>query len=265
MYRERRAQSFGPLIYSLCLMFLLSLPLVSRAQANPMQNENVVRGNDKYQQLCAICHGTDARGGSGSGLVDSSLVRHDVDGNLLAPVIQEGRPDKGMPAYPTLSSSQISDIVAFLHARVEVTNSVESSGPVGGYQLKRLLTGDIEAGKQFFNGKGGCAACHSPAKDLAGIAGKYSPVELESRFLYPPDDLRTATVSLPNGEKMTGKLLHLDAFYVSIADKAGWYHSWPIGAVRVEVNDPLKGHLELLGKYKDKDIHDVFAYLETLK
>ena len=265
MHREREAQSFRTHIYCLGLISLLLLSFGACAQSNPMQNEDVKRGNDKFQQSCAICHGTDARGGSGSSLVDSSLVRHDVNGNLLAPVIQEGRPDKGMPAYPTLSPSQISDIVAFLHARVEVTNSVESSGPVGGYQLKRLLTGSTEAGKRYFNGEGKCSTCHSPTKDLAGIASKYSPVELESRFLYPPDDLRTATVSLSDGKKMTGKLLHLDAFYVSIVDKAGWYHSWPINKVKVQVNDPLKGHLELLGKYKDKDIHDVFAYLETLK
>ena len=173
MHHERKAQSFRPFIHPLYLVLVLFLSVGARAQSDPMQNENVKRGNDKFQQSCAICHGTDARGGSGSSLVDSSLVRHDVNGNLLAPVIQEGRPDKGMPAYPTLSQSQIADIVAFLHARVEVTNSVESSGPVGGYQLKRLLTGNVEAGKRYFNGAGKCSTCHSPMKDLAGIAGKY--------------------------------------------------------------------------------------------
>lgn len=247
------------------LAFLLTLSCCAHAQSNPMEQENVKRGNDKYQQSCAICHGTDARGGSGSSLIDSSLVRHDVDGNLIGPVVLEGRPDKGMPAYPTLTPGQISDITAFLHARIEVTNSVESSGPVGGYQLKRLLTGNVEAGKRFFNGKGKCATCHSPQGDLAGIAGKYSPVELESRILYPPVDLRTATISLPSNKTITGKLVHLDAFYVAIIDGAGWYRSWPLGNVKVEVKDPLSVHLELLRTYKNKDIHDVFSYLETLK
>ena len=205
-----------------------------------MDKEDVKRGNDKFQQSCAICHGTGARGGSGSSLVDSSLVRHDVNGNLIAPVVQEGRPDKGMPAFPTLTAPQLSDIAAFLHARIVVTSSTESHGPVGGYQLKRLLTGNIEAGKQFFNGEGKCATCHSPQKDLAGIAGKYSPVELESRFLYPPVDLRTATISLPSNKKVSGRLVHLDAFYVAIVDDAGWYRSWPTHTVKVEVKDPAQ-------------------------
>ncbi|GGA54932.1 hypothetical protein GCM10011507_02740 [Edaphobacter acidisoli] len=230
-----------------------------------MDKEDAKRGNDKYQQSCAICHGTDARGGSGSSLIDSSLVRHDVDGNLIGPVIMEGRTSKGMPAYPTFTQGQISDIAAFLHARIEVTNSVESSGPVGGYQLKKLLTGNVEAGKRYFNGEGGCARCHSPQKDLAGIASKYSPVELESRFLYPPVDLRTATITLPSNKTITGRLVHLDAFYVAIIAGTGWYRSWPLNTVKVEVKDPLDGHMELLHKYTNKDIHDVFSYLETLK
>ena len=267
MNREPQPRPHRPLTHSLCLTFLLALSLsaAARAQSNPMDKEDVKRGNDTFQQSCAICHGTGARGGSGVSLVDSSLVRHDVNGNLIAPVVQEGRPDKGMPAFPTLTASQLSDIAAFLHARIVVTSSVESHGPVGGYQLKRLLTGNIEAGKQFFNGEGKCATCHSPQKDLAGIANKYSPVELESRFLYPPVDLRTATISLPSNKRVSGRLVHLDAFYVAIVDEAGWYRSWPTHAVKVEVEDPLSGHLELLSKYKDKDIHDVFSYLETLK
>jgi cytochrome c oxidase cbb3-type subunit 3 len=120
-------------------------------------------------------------------------------------------------------------------------------------------------GKQYFNGAGKCATCHSPTGDLAGIAKKYSPSELEARFLYPPDDHVTATVSLPSGKKVHGKLLHLDAFYVAILDQDGWYRSWPLQQAKVQVEDPLAGHLELLGKYTDKDIHDVFAYLETLQ
>lgn len=247
------------------LAFLLAVTCSAHAQSNPMEQENVKRGNDKYQQSCAICHGTDARGGSGLSLIDSSLVRHDVNGDLIGPILLEGRTDKGMPAYPTFTPGQVSDITAFLHARIEVTNSVESDGPVGGYQLKRLLTGNVLAGKRFFNGKGRCSACHSPQRDLAGIASKYSPVELESRILYPPVDLRTATISLPSNKTIAGKLVHLDAFYVAIIDDAGSYHSWPLGSVKVEVKDPLSAHLDLLRTYTNKEIHDVFSYLETLK
>lgn len=245
------------------IFFVLAFHL--SAKPDPMKNQNVQHGRAQFQKSCAICHGTEAMGGVGPNLIQSSLVRHDESGNLIAPVIQEGRVDKGMPAFPLMTADDISDIVAFLHARIEVASVTSSDGLVGGYSLKQLLTGNAETGKQYFNGAGKCATCHSPTGDLAGIAKKYSPAELESNFLYPPDDNVTAIVSFPSGKKVHGKLLHLDGFYVAIVDQDGWYRSWPLQQVKVHVDDPLAGHLELLSKYTDKDIHDVFAYLETLQ
>lgn len=249
----------------LCFAVVFALAVHLSAQTNPMKHENVQRGQALFQKSCAICHGTEAMGGVGPNLVGSSLVRHDDDGDLIAPVIQDGRVDKGMPAFPLMTSANISDIVAFLHARIEVASVTSSNGLASGYLLKQLLTGNAEAGKQYFNGAGKCAGCHSPSGDLAGIAKKYSPSDLEARFLYPPDDNVTAIVSFSSGKKVHGKLLHLDAFYVAILDQDGWYRSWPLQQVKVQIHDPLAGHLELLSNYTDKDIHNVFAYLETLK
>lgn len=256
-----------PTRYRLWLYFfcLFAFAVRAPAQTDLMKHENVQRGHADFQQSCAICHGTEAMGGVGPNLVQSSLVRHDVNGNLIAPVIQDGRPDKGMPAFPLIDSAAISDIVAFLHARVAVASVVSSEGLADGYSLRQLLTGNATAGKQYFYGAGKCSTCHSPTGDLAGVAKKYSPADLESRFLYPPHDSVTATVTLSSGKQFHGKLLHLDAFYVAILDQDGWYRSWPLQQAKVQVQDPLAAHLELLGKYTDKDIHDVFAYLETLK
>jgi cytochrome c oxidase cbb3-type subunit III len=243
-----------------------TLHIAAGAQkANPMQQQNVQRGEALFHQSCASCHGVTASGGIGPSLIESSLVRHDVNGGLIAPVVQNGRPDNGMPAFPSLTSAQISDIAAFVHARIIVTNSVETAGPIGGYSLQRLLTGNAEAGKQYFNGTGGCSHCHSPTGDLAGIASKYSPAALESRFLYPTGVDITATVTPPSGKTIEGKLVHLDAFYVAIVDSTGLYNSWPVTQVIVQTHDPLEAHEQLLGKYSNKDVHDVFAYLETLK
>lgn len=234
---------------------------------NPMANEDAKRGMAQFQQSCAMCHGSGARGtGSAPSLIDSSLVRHDENGDLIAKVIREGRLDRGMPAFPTLTAPQIADIVAFLHAKITVSDNRSAVGAAGGYSLTRLLTGNAEAGKQFFNGEGTCTKCHSPSGDLAGVAKKYPPVELESRMLYPPAGKQTGTVSLPSGEKVTGQIIHLDAFDVAILDATGKYRSWPLReGVKVELDDPLRRHLELLKTYTDKDVHDLFAYLETLQ
>lgn len=264
--RHQRALTYMAVVFGLCLAPCSVLPLSAGPKPNPMENADVKRGAGLFQQSCASCHGEAARGGMGPSLIDSSLVRHDVNGDLITKVLQNGRPDNGMPAFPALTNIQIMEIVAFLHARIQVTNSVESSGPAGGYSVTRLMTGSAQAGKQYFNGKGHCSSCHSSTGDLAGIATKYSPVDLELLFLYPQVDNVTATViSLRSGQAVKGKLLHLDAFYVAIVDSDGSYRSWPIDAVKVEVNDPLKAHRELLDKYENKDIHDIFAYLETFK
>jgi len=236
------------------------------AHPDPMAQPAVERGRTLFEGSCAMCHGSEAKGGTGPSLIDSSLVRHDENANLIGEVVTTGRVQKGMPAFPSLSPAQISDIAAFLHASIEVADNIGAGGPKEGYSLARLLTGDANAGKTYFNGQGGCSACHSPTGDLKGIAKRYSPTELEGQMLLPSTDNRTATVTLPSGETFNGKLLHQDAFYVSITASDGTYHSWPLTTgVTVKVDDPLHAHRELLERYTDKDIHDLFAYLETLQ
>jgi cytochrome c oxidase cbb3-type subunit 3 len=231
-----------------------------------MAQPGVQQGKALFQQNCAICHGAGATGGVGPNLLESAIVQNQkYYGDEVTLVIQGGRASRGMPAFPMMTDANVSDILAFLHARIEISESNGSSASARSSELKRLLTGNAEAGKKYFYGEGKCTTCHSPTGDLAGIANKYQPEDLQSRFLYPPDDNVMATVSLPSGKKLKGKLLHLDAFYVAILDQSGWYRSWSLQNVKVQVEDPLSGHLDLLGKYKDKDIHNVFAYLETLK
>jgi cytochrome c oxidase cbb3-type subunit 3 len=235
-------------------------------KVDPTKKENVQRGISQFKQSCSMCHGSEAKGATGPNLIESSLVRHDENGNLIGEVIREGRLPKGMPAFPDLNAGQVADIVSFLHAAIEVADNRNSGGPARGYPLKRLLTGDVGAGKQFFDGDGGCSKCHSVSGDLKGVAKRYSGLELEGQMLYPTVKSGTAVVSLASGEKVKGQLLHLDPFYVALLDSGGNYRSWPLKTgVKVDVDDPLREHRELLERYKDKEIHDVFAYLETLQ
>ena len=235
------------------------------ASADPARSKSIQRGQAQFERSCAMCHGATAMGGIGPNLIQSSLVRHDQGGDLVGQVVLQGRAERGMPAFPTMTSSDVSDIAAFLSARIDAASVTSSSGLAKDDSLKQLLTGSAERGKQYFYGAGGCHGCHSPSGDLAGIAQKYNPTELEERFLSPPAENETVTVSLRSGQKIQGKLLHLDPFYVAIQDEGGWYRSWPLAEVKVEVKDPLAAHMQLLGKYTDRDIHDLFAYLETIK
>jgi cytochrome c oxidase cbb3-type subunit 3 len=222
------------------------------------------RGRAQFAQSCAFCHGPNANGGThGPSLIRSAVVRHDENGNLIGPVIRDGRPDRGMPPVP-LSAAQAADVVAFIKARVAAADIRSANRGVRGSDDK-LLTGNAAAGKAFFDGAGGCAACHSPTGDLAGIARKYPAPVLQARFLYPQLKRLPVTVTDREGKQHAGTLVSLSTFDVSIQDAAGWYHSWPLDTVKVDRPDPLSAHRKLLDRYTDKDMHDMLAYLETLK
>jgi cytochrome c oxidase cbb3-type subunit 3 len=194
----------------------------------------------------------------------SALVRHDENGSQIGPIIRQGRQEKGMPAF-NFTDAQISDISIFLHSRLAASDLKSATRPMGDYSVDKLLTGKPEEGKAFFNGKGKCATCHSPSGDLAGISRKYPPVTLQAQFLYPPDRRLKATIVDQLGKQFIGPVKLLTNFDVAIIDSSGWYRSWPLSSVQLKLDDPLAAHRALLDAYTDTDIHNVFAYLESLK
>ena len=228
--------------------------------------ESISRGQQQFKQSCAFCHGANGDGGAeGPSLIRSAILRHDSNGDLIGPVIRDGRPEKGMPRVG-LAAGQISDIIAFLHDKLKKLDRTSPDKPSNEhYSLQLLLVGDAAAGKEYFDGTGGCAGCHSPVGDLAGIAKKFSPVELQTRMLYPTGKVPSVTVTFKSGAAVQGTLLAMDAFHVEMHDAEGWYHSWPLTDVRVDVHDPLAAHRKLLQTISNKEIHNLFAYLETLR
>ena len=251
------------------LFALLVAPLVLLAQdpdnatPAPADSANISAGKAQFQQTCGFCHGPDGRGANGPDLIRSSLVSHDVNGNLIGPVVHNGRPEKGMPAFQ-LSDSEIGNIAGFLHAQAKIAASVARRIP-SEYPLEKLLVGNAEAGKAFFNGKGDCRSCHSPDHDLAHLASKYKPFDLQTRIVYPSGAIPSLVVTDSSGQTFTGEQIYADEFLVTLRDKNGWIHTWKRTAAQVKMNDPLAGHVKLLKTYTDTNIHDLFAYLETLK
>jgi len=238
-----------------------------------INKEAAERGRKIFVPACGFCHGNDAHGKSGPDLVRSASVLHDDKGDVIGPVIQNGRPERGMPAFSALSAEQIADISVFLHSQAaDVSNRFA-------YKIGDLITGDAQKGASFFNGDGHCGSCHSASGDLAHVATKYEPVELQRRMLYPAPNLidvflgravtppapTKVTVQLVSGERVSGTLDHADEFTVSLHDSAGWYRSFPRESVTMDLQDPRAAHEGLLPKYTDQEMHDVLAYLETLK
>ena len=225
------------------------------------------RGEKLYAAACGFCHGPDARGAQGPSLLRSEIVLHDDKGELIGPVVLSGRPDKGMPPMPSTTTVQVAEIAEYLHLLVE---RAANRGLYSSLYANSILTGDEKAGETFFNGAGGCRNCHSPTGDLAHVAAKYQGTTLQNRWLWPSGGRGSAqpaqaTVTLSSGEQVAGRIKRIDDFDVSIVDAAGAYRSWPRGSVKVEVADPLAAHRLLLEKYSDTDIHNVTAFLATLK
>ncbi len=247
-------------------MLLLGMAETSLAQA-PAANEAshpdpaaVARGKGDFSASCSFCHGAQATGSEQApNLLRSPLLFRDKNGDVLIPFIKGGRPTLGMPSFSSLPPQQLSDIVAFLHSRLLETR---------GKRLPEtaLLVGNAKAGEAYFNGAGRCNTCHSPTGDLAGIGAKEQPLALTTAFLTPPAKPLQVTLALPSGETISGKLDYMDEFTISMTDSSGMYHSWPRGYVKsVNVIDPLAAHKQLLSMYTDNDIHNLLAYLVTLK
>jgi cytochrome c oxidase cbb3-type subunit 3 len=232
----------------------------------------VARGQQLFGQQCAFCHGADARGGAqgGSDLLLSPIVLEDEGGVGLGRFLAVGRPEKNMPKF-ALPRPRVGEIAAFLHARV--------AAATGNRSRVDILVGDAKAGEAYFNGPGRCTTCHSTTGDLARIGSKYDPVMLQGRMVVPRgrggypggDNARDlplrATVTLASGRIVTGDVLYLSAFHVTLKDASGRRHtiSRRGDVPKVEIVDPLHAHVAQLRTLSDTAMHDLTAFLVTLK
>jgi mono/diheme cytochrome c family protein len=238
------------------------------AQSDPAAVE---RGQKVLVAECGFCHGSTARGGSGGpDLTRSELVANDENGKQLGDFLRIGRPDRGMPKFE-LATAQVSDLATYLHSTIRQAADRRS------YKILDVLVGDPKAGEVFFYGAGKCGSCHSTQLDLRGVGAKFEAVALQQRMLMPrgtrpgpaytdPNAIKV-TVSPPTGESSHGALVRLTDFEVTLYDAQGRMQSWlRNGDVpRVVVTDPLQGHMDMLPKWTDTDMHNVTAYLASLK
>src|SRR6476659_1789192 len=226
--------------------------------------EQVRAGQVLFVSQCGFCHGRDAMGGeTGPDLTRSIVVAEDVKGDKIGPVVRTGRPEKGMPAN-NLSDADLGNVVAFIHDQKRKADTLEGNRRT--VDVADLQTGNAQSGEQYFNGAGGCAKCHSPTGDLAGLATRLQGLQLLQRMLYPsgggrggrgrPPYAPTVTVTPVGAPAVTGRLAYRDEFTIALTDEAGSYHSWPVSKVKFTVEDKLEAHAALLPNYTDDDVHN---------
>jgi Fe-S cluster biogenesis protein NfuA len=175
-----------------------------------------------------------------------------------------------MPSFASLTQDQATDIATFLHAEVLAAVSQRS------VQID-IVTGNAKRGEEYFSGEGKCNTCHSVTGDLKGIGSKYEPIVLQDKAMSPrgpamfgnaPQGVQPiATILLPSGEIATGAVVRMNLFNVTIRDSKGIRRTFARdGDVpKVEVRDPLQGHIDNLLKITDQQMRDLTAYLVTLK
>ncbi len=249
------------------------VPGQKRAPGDPAQ---IARGKTLYAINCRGCHGADLRGGDlgGPNLLRSQVALSDINGEAIVPIIHGARQNMGMPAIG-VNDADAHAIADYVRSVVE-TIQRQGAPPSAGQEVPSILVGDASEGKAFFAAK--CSGCHSATGDLNNLASKLpDPKQLQNAWLsggtpQEEDDQSgprtvTARITLPSGETIDGKLVRQDEFMITLqlADGSQRTFRRNRASPAVVVHDPLKAHRDLLSQYSDKDIHDVTAYLETLK
>lgn len=224
-------------------------------------------GEIRFGAQCGFCHGRDAAGGEqGPDLTRSEVVSLDVRGDKIGTVVRGGRVDVGMPAFP-LNDTDLTAITAFLHKQMD--DAATLGGGRRSVEPEDLATGNAADGRAYFSGTGGCSSCHSATGDLAGIGRRYQGLALLQRMLYPSGrpapSLPKATFTLASGQAVVAPLTSEDEFSVTVMDPLGAPQTYERSAVKVKIDNPMSVHFDQLGKYTDAAMHNVYAFLETLK
>jgi cytochrome c oxidase cbb3-type subunit III len=257
-----------------------AFPQQTRKLAAP---DVIARGKAVYSVNCTACHGSDLRGGDqgGPSLLRSLVALSDQHGELVSPIIHGARQDQGMPAL-NLNDSDSVAVAEFIHSVLAgVGRQARPPGQPDPSALN-VLVGNASAGAEYF--KANCASCHSVDRDLKGIGAKFDdPRNLQDAWVSGGGGggrggrgggggkPSTVTVTLADGQKLEGTLVKKDDFIVALTMADGTRRSFTRNGdvPAVVVHDPNQAHKDLGMKLAldpvNKDMHDVTAYLATIK
>lgn len=222
-------------------------------------------GKRQYEVRCAGCHGADGTGGGhGPAIADGSRPRA-TSADAIRNVILRGVPDAGMPAFQ-IGREEADGIAAY----VVRLHSAAAGAPVGG-----PAAGDAAAGELFFNGKGGCAACHMIrgrggvlGPDLSAIGRDRGPAQIERALRDPgagqasqPGPYPAVAVKLRSGQVIRGIAKNESAFDIQVLGVDGKLHLLSKGGIaEVDRERTLMPRVAA----SVEEVRDLIAYLSRL-
>jgi cytochrome c oxidase cbb3-type subunit 3 len=257
-----------------------TFPAQQRPPADPAI---VARGKGLYGVNCQSCHGVDLRGGDqgGPNLLRSQLVLGDQDGELILPIVRGSRQAQGMDPI-NIPDADVHAIATYIHSVAATMQG--QGGPPRGNPVppnEAVLVGNVAAGQTYFAAK--CSTCHSVTGDLQGIGTRIPDARnLQNAWVAGSSGGggrggggggrggrggTTVTVTLANGQKIEGTPGRIDDFLVIVILPDGTQRSIARNGdvPKVEIKDPLDAHKNLLTLLTNKDMHDVTAYLASIK
>nr|ADC36110.1 hypothetical protein [uncultured bacterium 126] len=267
-------------------------PAVAQVARSPVVDQAAHdRGRALWARNCIDCHGSQARGSdTGPNIIRSKTVNYDRSaaeaGSVLGPFLKAGHPTQSQKPSASFTDAEVVDLANFLRQKVNDTMRGSALFTAGD-----VLVGNAKAGEAYFNGAGGCATCHNAStRSLAGVATRIpEPVDLQQRMLFPGGGrgrggrgaraggpaggppqpapvVTTTTITRPSGPTLSGVVIEESDFYISLRDADGTVHVVRrTPALKITRNNPLQAHIDLLDRVSDTQIHDLVAYLETMK
>jgi len=182
----------------------------------------LIEGRQLLASNCGACHGIDGKGSERApNIADSAHIRQLSDAQL-AHIIGEGIPGTGMPAFHSLSNSRIRELIGYLRS-------------LQGRQQNVKLPGNPQKGEAIFFGRAGCSSCHMIAgrggfiaSDLTDYARTHSTEQIRAAILDSSSgdtgQVRLATATVRNGEKIVGRLRNEDNFSLQLQSIEGTFH-----------------------------------------
>jgi mono/diheme cytochrome c family protein len=278
-----------------------AIPQVSRTP--PVDAALSAAGKALWTEHCITCHGTNARGtDSGPNLVRSETVNYDRatpkapgTGQVLGPYLRKGHQTQSGKPSSQFTDAEITQLAQFLSERV---NETMRGSPTYVVLNENVLTGDPKAGETYFKGAGGCTKCHTDQqRSLAGIGSRYTTAQqLQARVLYPgpagggrggrgrgrgaapsvstagaevpkPDPLApVTTITRPGQKPINVWTVQEDAFFLTYRDAEGITQTIrKTPDVNITVTNPMQWHLDFADRLEDDVMHDLTAYLWSLK
>ncbi len=227
-----------------------------------LTTSDLARGNKLFVAHCALCHGIGGTGGRGPALNQPDL-RRAADNRALFQIIQTGIQGTEMPEAWQLTDREISQVAGYVRSL--------------GRTAVVKVPGDPVKGKEYYEAKGGCAACHivsgrggTMGPELSDIGARRSAAYLREALIDPgaavPEGFLVVSVAARDGQRVRGIRSNEDSFTIQLHDASDVFHSFrklDLAELKREFGaSMMPGYRDALTA---SEIDDLVAYLAGLR